>query len=244
MGIMRCLAVMVSAVAISALAVSTASAAAITEPVEWYTGTTQAGVTTLGADKAITMQVSEHAVIGNKFQFNTTIAGTNVTLTATGLECISCVITNMEVTEEPNKVAVGAGTLKFTGVTVANPSPCTVSDQSGVAGQLVTKPLGFHFDWMHEGKWYPHFFPKSGTTFMTFSLAGTGCAAIAGTYNVSGTVYGEAVNKTNVFGTNLLIRFSQLIQTTLGGELKVGANRFEMTGTANTKAGGAFFGVK
>lgn len=238
--------VLVAVLALSALSASSAFGAIATEAAKWYTGSTEAGVKELTETKAITAKVGSHPVIGSKFELNGTIGTNNVPLklTATGLECSGCTIKNAEVTGKAGKVAVGEGKIKFTSVTVDEPVNCTVSDENGVAGQVITKALTVHADWMHEGKAYQNFFPTTGTVFATLKLAGTGCSAIAGSYNVTGTVYSEAVNKTGVFKTAQNNIFSPAIQTTTGAELKLGGKKAELTGTGIFELGGQFFGIK
>ncbi len=52
----------------------------------------------------------------------TTVGGVPVHLIATGLECISCLITNAALTENPAKIAVETGKIKFTGVYIGTPT--------------------------------------------------------------------------------------------------------------------------
>ena len=238
MGIKSFGAVVIAALAIGAASASSASATLTTTAAEWYTGPTQTGVTTLSADRMLTASIAEHSPIGKKFELTGVIGGTAITLTATGLEGSGCEITNMEVTSKAGNVAVGKGKLVLTGVTEDVPSPCTV-----VGGKITTQALTFHADWMHEGKWFLHFFPTAGTTFAGFEISGVPPCP-AGSFKLTGSVYGEGKSGTNSFKTTQEVTFSPAIQTTVGGTLALGTQPANLTGTGNFQAGGQFFGVK
>lgn len=232
-------AVVIAALAIGAVSASSASATLATTAAEWYTGTTQTGVTTLITDRSVTAAIAEHSPIGKKFELTGVIGGTAITLTATGIECAGCEITNMEVTGHAGNVAIGKGKLVLTGVTEDVPTPCAVA-----GGKITTQPLTFHADWMHEGKWFLHFFPTTGSTFANFEITGASPPCPDGSFKLTGSVYGEGRSGTNSFRTTQEVTFSPAIQTTVGGTLALGTQVANLTGTAGFQAGGQFFGVK
>jgi len=228
--------------AVGAVIGSNASAAVTTGAAEWYTGASPG--TTLTGDQAITASIGTHPGIGAKFRLISVI-GIDIELTATGVECIGCQITNSAVTEKIPAVAIGKGKLKFTGVTADAPTGCTVRNEnsSGQVGVVETKPLTVHADWMEESKAFQQWFPQSGTVFATFYVEGGGCAAITGSYNLKGTLFSEAKNATGVQAAVQEVVFSPAIQTTTGAELKIGTQRADLTGTIAFSIGGTAFGI-
>jgi hypothetical protein len=246
------LGVMLAAVlALGALGASTASAAVTTKAAEWYTGTTEAGVTTLVGSKVINAAVAVHPEIGSKGRLKGTVGANKVpiTITSTGISCVECTIENKEVTGKAGKVAYGSGKIRFTGVTADTPTGCTVSSEAGVAGEILTRKLVIHGDWMAEGNEHAfiQFIPEAGETaaFAQLKLSGGECTAIAGPYNVTGTVFGESVNNTGKAATAQQAVFSPAIQTTAGASLKLGGNAAEFTGTGSfSLASGEFFAIK
>jgi hypothetical protein len=232
-------AMVVAVLAIGAIIASSASAAATTEAAEWYTGTGSGTTLPVGTDQAIT------ASIGTKFQLNSSVGGTPVELTATGLECVGCKITNAVVTSGTTPVAMGKGKIKFTGVTADAPTGCTVRNESstGTVGVIETKPLVVHADFMIGSVAYQQFFPETGTNFATIFLGGGNCSGIEGPYNVKGTVFSKAVNATGTQATTQENLFSQAIQTEAGAELKLGSVKAELSGSGIFSIGGTAFGI-
>jgi hypothetical protein len=194
---------------------------------QWYVSGTTLPV---GTDAAI------KAKIIKKFELKGTIGTTPVKLTATGLSCTACKITNAVVTSGTTPVAMGKGKIKFTGVTVDLPNEnCTVRNETktGEIGVIETKALEVHADFMNTANTvaYQQFFPESGSVFATIRLEGGECAAIAGSYNVTGTVFSKAINATGVNAVSQENEFSPAIQTEAGAVLSLGANPAELTGT-------------
>jgi hypothetical protein len=228
---------------------SSASGAVKTERAEWYTGASPGTTLPVGTDEAINLELIEHNA-EKKVTFTTTIAGQSLKLTATALSCSDCKITNKEVTEKAGAIAYGTGTVIFENVTVSEPAGCTVSSETGVAGKVNTKLLELHSDWMDTDtstkKGFIQIRPDNGgTTFAQFSLAGGGCEAIAGAYNVTGSLFHESKNDTGVFATTHDCTFSAAVQATAGAGLKVGANVATLTGSVRSKlASGKSFAVK
>ena len=164
---------LVVVLALGAVMVSSASAAAVTEDATWRTGaagtvlTTVESVNTTGSGELVTE-----------------VGSTKLVLKATGLECLSCTVQNTGGT------AVGAGKLKFTGVTVVTPAPCAVA-----GGSVTTTALNLKADYMGvAGPTASNnaalFVPVEGTRFATVELVkGTGACALAGSYPVTGSQY-------------------------------------------------------
>jgi hypothetical protein len=236
-------AVMVAVLAIGAIVASSASAAVSTSAAQWYTGTGTG--TTLAGEQAITASIGTNSEVGAKFVLKSTIAGKTVELNATGVECVGCKISNAEVTSTAGKVAIGKGKIKFSGVTAVKPTGCTVRNktETGTAGVIETNALEVHADWMESTTAFQQFFPESGTTFATVYLGGGECEAIEGPYNVTGTVWSQAANATGVQEASQANTFSPAIQTKAGAELKLGANKAELTGTGVFSIGGTAFGI-
>lgn len=227
-----------------AIVASSASAAVTTTAAEWYTGASPG--TTLSGDTAINATIGTDPVVGAKFKLTSAVAGTPIELTATGLECVGCQITNSVVTSGTTPVAMGKGKIKFTGVTADAPTGCTVRNETstGTVGVIETKPLTVHADFMSGTVAYQQFFPETGTNFATVYLGGGGCAGIEGPYNVKGTVFGKAANATGVQATTQSISFGPPIQEVAGAELKLGSVKAELTGTEYPSlTSGSAFGI-
>jgi hypothetical protein len=233
MRVKKLMAAMLAVLALGALAVAgNASAAIGTEASQWYSGTTAAGVSAVSGAQTIKAKMGTTAGIGTVFKLTANIGGTPLEFTATGLECVGCIIANEAVTGKTEPVATGKGTIKFTGVTVMTPTGCTVRNgEGGTIGVVETKPLTVHADFMHEGKAFQQWFPTTNSTFATLFIEGGGCIAIKGPYQVTGTLFSEAVNLTGTMAQEQAIKFSSAIQTTTGAALKLGANAAELTGT-------------
>jgi hypothetical protein len=240
-------AALIAVLAIGAVIASSASAEIKTEAAQWYTGASPGTTLPVGTDQAITATIGTHPVLGPKFTLHGVISNKPIDLTATGLECVGCSITNAVVTSGTTPVAMGKGKIKFTGVTADEPSGCTVRNgsETGAVGVVETKALQVHADFMHEGKAFQQFFPEAGATktFATVYLEGGECKAIAGPYQVTGTVFSEAKLKTGESSATQENVFSPAIQTTTGAELKLGENKAELTGTGIFSIGGTAFNV-
>ncbi|HEX4865562.1 MAG TPA: hypothetical protein VFV02_15950, partial [Acidimicrobiales bacterium] len=232
---------LVAMAALNGLLASAAFGAIKTEAAQLYVEDTKGTQTTLptGTSRVATQKIVKHTEteLGAKFTFRAKIGspeGPFVHLTATGLNCIGCKAENKVTSTGASVIATGAVKLEYTGVTAMEPEGCVVSSETGVKGTMVTKPLTLHMDWMHEGKAFVSLFPTSGTTFAQIRVNEGGCTAIAGAYNVTGTIFGEAKSKTGVFNTESQVETSPAIQKTTGAELKVGGNLAEVTGTSAT----------
>jgi len=111
--------------------------------------------------------------------------GANITLEATGIECIECSAENrveggvMEVKGPAEKMT--GGKLRFTGVTVAGLTPpCTVVGNA--TGQITTEALKFTTTVAGEARLEP----EAGTTLAVFSITGTGCPVAGSNIKVTG----------------------------------------------------------
>jgi hypothetical protein len=238
-------ATVVAALAIGAIVAGSASAAVTTTAAEWYTGASPG--TTLSGDQAITVSIGTDPVVGAKFQLKSTIGTTPIEITATGVQCVGCQITNSVVTSGTTPVAMGKGQLKFTGVTADAPTGCTVRNENatGTVGVIETKPLALHADFMSGTAPYWQLFPQAGVTtpFATFYIDDGNCVGISGSYDLKGTVFGQAANATGVQAATQGNKFSPAIQSETGAELKLGSAKAELTGTAIFSIGGTAFGI-
>jgi hypothetical protein len=179
----------------------------------WYVGGTKLAE---GTTKTLNT-----AAIGTQ-KLNTTVAGTPLDITATGVECVGCTIKNTGTT------ATADGKLKFTGVTVSEPAGCSTT--STIETKALTAVLG-----MNTGGTIAtlKFTPEAGSTtaFATVELTGTSCP-IAGLYKVTGTAFAKATNATGVFAESQEITLSKAIQEAAGTatSLKFGENAAFLTG--------------
>ncbi len=121
------------------------------------------------------------------FVFKSAIAGAEIELQATGLECPEGVI-QTKVVEGVN-MAVSSGKTKLTGVTVKKPlgcsTPSTFTTVAMVGRTLMDKTV--------TTKGFGLFTPASGTTFTTITIEE---CAIEGKYVIKGFGYGEGVKGT------------------------------------------------
>ena len=254
MSIKKLGAVLVAALALAAIGASSASAAVETHAVQWYTGTTAAGVTTLTGDTAVTARSNGVAHLTG------ILNGQEYDLSTEEIECVGCQITNEEVTGKAGKVAIGKGQIMFKNVQMTKPGPgkCTVNGitsggESEAAGTVTTRPLTVHADWMDANAANQHgfvqFLLQSGTVFVSLQIAGPECP-LAGKFNVTGSLFAESENNTAVMAKEQGLVFSAAVQTTTGASLKLGpTNVTTLTGTAifeTDELAGAkkFFGVK
>jgi hypothetical protein len=238
----------VAMLAIGAVSAGSALAAVETKAGEWYTGATAGGVTTLAGSQAITTEIAEHPGIGLKVEKKVVIAGLPIRVLATGFTCVECKIENKEVTSKAGKVAYGTGRLNLTGATVVEPTGCTISSETGVKEQVLTKPMVMHGDWVDTNTSNKHpflqFIPASGTTFWQIRIGGGECASIAGSYNVTGSLFGELKSNTGEMKTVQELVVSPTVQETTGAALELGTSTVTLTGTAKISAGKNFFGIK
>jgi hypothetical protein len=195
----------------------------------WYTGTSPGTKLAEGTTKAVTM-----TAVGTQ-KLETTVGGTKIDITATGIECISCVIKNTGTT------ATMDVTLKFTGVTVSEPATCSIPGGTvetkaltTVVGMNTAKTIATH-----------KLTPQSGSTFASFELTGASCS-IAGTYKITGTIFSQTVNATGVFAANQESTLSKAIQESAGTStsLKFGENGAFLTGAVKASIGGTEWSAK
>jgi hypothetical protein len=233
-------AALVAVLALTAIAASSASATVSTTAAQWYTGASPG--TTLAGETAVTGSPSGTTTLEGE------IAGKKVKLSTSTFNCVGCKIKNSAVeTAGTATIATGEGQIEYTGVTVVEPTVCTVHT-AGVAGDgtIITKPLKIHGDWMDTNTENKHaflqFIPKTGSVFASLEFTGTNCP-IAGPDNVTGTVFGESTNNTGVQAVTQPLKFSAAVQSTTGASLKLGVNAATLTGTATFEAMGESFGI-
>ena len=213
--------------AFGAVMASSAFATATTETVNWKTGATAGGVTTLVGTQAVTSSATEN------FTLETTVATKPLVLEATGTSCVSCVIEN-------SSGAKGKGFIEFQNVQVIEPATCKVSGE-----KVLTKELKVDATYMEGTSNLIQFLPV-GSTFATLKLEkkGTPACPISGSYNITGSVFGKSANATKVFKTSQGVSFSGAINSAAGGALFFEAEPASLKGAASFVAGGKFFGTE
>ncbi len=213
--------VFVATVASLAIVASSASARELFEASSsaWYIG--PAPGTKLTGTKVVRTTVDPETTLS----FSTTIAGSKLTLDATGVNCVSCKA------ENSGGLALVKGELEFTGLTLVG---------SGLSGcsagkTLKTKPLTATMGSVGAtGRAPIRFAPTTGESPFVIEIVGATCP-IGGTYKVIGVFYGEAANATEKFSKEQTFSFSQAIQEELGSatSLKVSSNPVFLTGTVS-----------
>jgi hypothetical protein len=183
--------------------------------------------------------LTAEAVTHDTFTFE--IGTTMVHLTIPRVACdATCVAKNKPITSKAGAVASGSGKLRLEGVTVVEPAGCTVSSEAGVSGEIVTKSLVFHGDWMDTNtantKAFVQFLPETGATFAQFELSGGECAGLSGKKNITGSVFGESKLSTGVESKVQELVFSTGVQETAGAGLLVGTKAAQFSGTIAVKA--------
>jgi hypothetical protein len=222
---------LVVVLALGAIAVSSASAAAVTEDQTW----TIEGVTLSGSESVSSSGAGE---------LKTTVGTTPLKLSeATGINCLSCTISNS------GGSAVGSGSLEFTGVTVETPATCAATNVgSTLNGVIRTKALEVKADYMIGTADYILFKPATGTLFAEIELMkGSGGCPISGPYNVTGEVFVKSVNGTGVDEVIQKVESSGTINETASGKtepLLFGGKKAELIGTASFALSGANKGKK
>jgi hypothetical protein len=163
----------------------------------------------------------------------TSFFGSELELTASGVECRESTISNTTVAGEP--MAVDTGRLRLTGLKIVKPTSCKVAETLETE-PLVTKLEG---DSAGGGIAYDKFEPAMGASGSFFFLKLTGCA-VEGTYPFKGYFYGLAANPTGTLATNQPLLFNA---TTNGiGGFTFGGKPVTITGELNNElASGAEF---
>ena len=177
----------------------------------WYTGASPGTKLPAGTTKALTA-----TAVGIQ-KAETTLSGTPLDITATGISCVSCVIKNV------GTAATIEGKLEFTGVTVSAPVGCTVP-----GGTILTNSLTAVLGMNTAGTVATlKFAPQSGATLAAFTLD---CPT--GTYKLSGVIFAQATNVTGMFAANQEFKFSRAIEESAGeaSSLKFGENIAFLTG--------------
>lgn len=199
--------------ALCSLFAGSASAAAVTEDVKWFTGAGGA-VELAAAENVSASQVGPASFHTNGYE-----------ITWTGTECVGCKI------EIVGGTAVGSGRLKFNGVTVTEPAGCSAP------AAITTNALSLQADWMGGATNYWKFTPTAGaaTAFATIEI--TGCPQEA-VLVPKGIVFFQTANATKVQAVEQEMTTSEAINTAASGAAKalhVGANAGELTLTLKFK---------
>lgn len=214
--------------ALGAVLAGGAFAAAVTQDAKWYTGAAP-GTALIGSETVTTEQVGTGSL-------STVVSGTSIVLHMTGAKCVSCKI------ENSGTVAVGSGSLEFTGVTVEKPAKCTTGST------VLTKTLSFQADWMKALDTEPNywkFVPAAGeeASFLSFELAGAECALKNTVVTPAGTVFFQSASATATQAVSQQVSSSATVKEIAGGTLHVGASTALLTSTVNFKLGGERVGV-
>ncbi|HTT94810.1 MAG TPA: hypothetical protein VMF55_09060 [Solirubrobacterales bacterium] len=195
---------------------------------QWYINGKALAV---GTVKSIECKLGEHE--GLRTSLTTTVGKVNLKLTATGVSCPGGQLEEFEPAAGTKHAGGSATSIKFTGVTVDEPENCSTN------AVLETEPLNAYVE-MEEGsteKAFIKFQPKNaGELFIKIPITGATCSIANPEYEIKGTVYGEAVNKTGVASTEQPVTFSKEIQETAsgvtGGTLTFGGKPAFLTGRA------------
>jgi len=248
---------LVAAMMTAMFAIMSASASAAIEenittgttvPAVWKTGSTPFGNTEATGKTPVCSAATNLVLKG-------TILGSEAELTATGVSC-SGKLWNEGSGE--SAMAVGKGTLSFTGITVNKPAGCKLNGEANGSAKQVTETLTISVDmWHHDLRKTE---PAGVTTFtgepvadakaiVTFNPVGekfatlniTNCAA-EGKYKVTGTGVGESANETGTSAANQKLKFNEM--SNLAGSLTLAGNPATITGEANNElVGGEAFQV-
>lgn len=208
-------------IALSGVMVSSAFAAATTTDVQVY----------IGPSPGTVLSGSESFSVSGSSELVTTIGETPLTLKSTETECIGCTMKN------EGGVAVTTGRLLFKNVTVVSPATCAVE-----GGKVETKLLQTHPDYMIGSTSYKKIEPDAPETILAQLklIKGTGSCALAGTYNITGTLFLKMNNTTGVFAVTQGYTSNGSINTEAGGELKFGGKSAELK---SANAAGALSGA-
>jgi hypothetical protein len=212
-----------AALAISALAVSSAPAAT------WkVNGASLAN----GQSREMTAQLKA----GTAAALTGTLLGQHFQLTATGLSSAGWGGAGSATIEQVGTKAKARGRLSFSGLTVDKPAGCTVAEP--IVFEDLTTEVVEHGSYENA---YVKFFPEEGETLATITVKG---CAVAGSYPLKGTFYGEG----NIWGEEFAsqpLSFSPGINVTLGGSLTLGSEPAIFTAEGeNHLASGQKFGVR
>ena len=121
---------------------------------------------------------------------------------------------------QSGSVAKTSGIIEFSELSVDTPAGCKV--ESPIKTKTLTSEAVDHSGNVHA---FGKAFPEEGEVFATIKISG---CAIAGSYNVKGTVYGEAEEWGTALATQP-IKTTPAINETLGGSLTLGTSAATMT---------------
>jgi hypothetical protein len=200
----------------------------------WYTGASPGTRLAEGETKAVTGELGSE-----KLTLETTIGGASFDLTWKVWELTESVLRNEKLATRWSATTSDRWTL--IGGIFTLPIACSVPEK------ITTNPLKGTVAMKTGSSTVAtvKFVPESGTTIATVEVTGKECA-IAGTYKLTGAVYGEASSATGVFGSTQSVKFSKAIQESAGEakSLKIGENAAFLTGTLKTSIGGTEFATK
>lgn len=196
-------------------------------------GTAQASWTIEGATLTGTETISSSATSSPAVTLETVLLGTEVVVTAEGLECSG------ECQLEAGNLA--SGTLKLTGAAVEAPSNCSIAGGSITTNPLKTEAI------MSEGATFLSVVPASGTILAEFEISGESCVLSEVNVPLKGSLTGGFA-ETGVEAVSQSLVFSAANQAEGGGSLIVGKSTpatlsSEATMALTGKNAGKAFGV-
>jgi hypothetical protein len=225
----------VAALALAALGAGDAFAAteAVTEEASWlnaakarYAEGVGQAITCSNAGANIENTAGEKSV---NFQITTKVLATPVWLTATGIECVEMTITDVTA---GTHMAVAAGKLKFTGVTVMEPAGC------GINANLTTNALSgdLKMDKANATVSLLELKPTVGEVVVPFELTGALCPLAGVNSQIKGTFFALMTDATGVPGAQQRFAFAK--PEAEMGTLHVGPEKADVFGELLAERGG------
>jgi hypothetical protein len=198
------------------MALASQASASPPPPLRWY-----------AAGSLLTGKESLKASIAKRFELEWLVGTTPLLFDANSVECVGCQASNGSGWGYgEGEIGIATGKLRLTNVTVKRPNEnCTVRKDSktGEVGVLETKPLKWHFI-RHGAGVLAYIEPELGSVFMTMRVEGGECAAIAGSYNLTGTLAARGILGPGDYSDYQELEFSPRAEAEAGTALDFGAN--------------------
>jgi hypothetical protein len=221
-----------------------------TEKAVWSSGGTAFGITEATGK-------TPNCSAATNFVLKGIILSLPAELTATGVSCSGKLWNDVS---SGTSMAVGKGTLSFSGITVNKPAGCKLNGEANGSAKLTTEKLTVDVQMTHSDVRLTE--PEHVTAFTgdlviapapvtTLKPVGeksatiqlTGCAA-EGNFKATGSVLGEAQNDTGVSAVNQKLVFNTMTnEINEGTSLVLAGSPATVTGTVNNEIGGAAFQV-
>jgi hypothetical protein len=186
----------------------------------WYTGASPGTKLAEGTTKTITTKAA------TKVTMETSLFGGAIKLEANSVGCSTCVIKNV------GSNALEEVTLQLKEASMSQPAGCSVPETittkrlKGAVGMNKAGTIGT-----------VKYVPESGIALFTLEISGASCA-IAGTYKITGTLFGELTNATGVFSSTQRLKLSRAVQESAGtaSSMTFGENPLFFTGEIDNSA--------